>query len=138
MPSHHARHDAPAQASHHFPGFNILLQQLIDLRNRASAAARNPLSPAAVQNLVVAPLLGRHGVDDRFDVNQFLFIDFHFIQSAHRPHVRQHPQDLIQRAHLPDLLQLVAKIVQREFVFADLLRQFGSLLLDRPTLRPSR
>ena len=39
------------------------------------------------------------------------------------PHPGQHPEDLLERAHLPDRPQLVAEVLQRELVTPDLLLQ---------------
>ncbi len=78
---------------------------------------------------MVSAFLLRHGVDDRFDVQEFLFIDLHLVDSAQRSHIRQHAQNLLEWSHLAYLLQLVAKIFESEFVFADLFRELGSLFL---------
>ena len=69
-------------------------------------------------------------------MHQLLLVD-----RAHRlldvAHAGQHPEDLLERPHLPDRLQLIAKILQREIVRAKLLlellrvldvdRRFGAL-----------
>ena len=113
--SKHARHDASAQTLHQFSSFNVLFQKPVYFLNRPSAAARDPFPPASIQDLVMTPFPGSHGAYNGFDMNQLFFIDINLVKPAKRPHIRQHPEDLVQRAHLPYLLQLISKIIERNF-----------------------
>src|SRR5687768_6112614 len=95
-PSHDRRHDPPAYTLHHLSGFQVLLQQAVDLGNWPAASPGDSLSPASVQNIVMAAFLRGHGVDNSFDMSQLLLVDLEFVQSAHRSHVWQHPENLLE------------------------------------------
>src|SRR5919112_3267058 len=44
-----------------------LLDELVDLLDRGAGALRDPQPPGALDQLGMAPLVGRHRVDDRLD-----------------------------------------------------------------------
>src|SRR2546422_9415896 len=55
------------QLSHHLPELRVLLEQAIDVLHARAAPPRDPLTPAAVDDLGMGPLGGRHGRDDRVE-----------------------------------------------------------------------
>ena len=69
--------------------------------------------------------------------DQLLLVRLLVRQRLEVAHAGQHPDDLLERTHLPDRLQLIAEVVERELVRADLLfeplrvldvdRRFGPL-----------
>ncbi len=87
--------------------------------------------------MLLAPLVRRHRADDRLDARHLLLVRLVLRQRLEVAHARQHPEDLLERPHLPDRLELIAKILERELVRPDLLfeplrilavdRRFGAL-----------
>src|SRR5712671_4012000 len=57
----------PAERFQHLLHLHELLQQTIHFFDRRAAAFRDPLAPAAVDDVLLAPFVGRHRADDRFD-----------------------------------------------------------------------
>ena len=83
---------------------------------------------------MVVPLLRRHRVDHRFDVLELLAVERLAVrgQLLQISHPRDHPENLFERPHLLDRPQLVAKILERELVAAQLLFELlGVLDRDR-------
>src|SRR6266849_36572 len=82
----------PFELSHlfdEFPGVGKLFQQAVDVLDRCATAPSDAASSAAVDDLGLVALLGRHGTDDGFHVPQSSLI--HHGEGplwAHRP--RQH------------------------------------------------
>ena len=68
-----------------------------------------------------AALVRRHRADHRLDAANLLVVGLVLRQLLQVAHARQHPDNLLERPHLLDGLQLVAKILQRELVFPDFL-----------------
>ena len=87
-------------ALHHFSSLDILFEQLIDLLDRGPAAAGNPLATTTVDDLMFSPFLRRHRVDDGLGSMKLLLVHLRFAQILEHPHVRQHPEDLLERTHL--------------------------------------
>ena len=87
------------------------------------------LPPAAIDDLMMTALLRRHRIDDRLDPHQFLFIDLGLLHVLERADAGQHPENLLQRTHFPDLLELIAEILERKAVLLDLLLKLERLLL---------
>src|SRR5204863_7409749 len=56
----------PAELFQHLLHLHELLQQTIYFFNRGSAASRNALAAAAVDDVLLAPLVRRHRRDNRF------------------------------------------------------------------------
>ena len=68
-------------------------------------------------------LLRRHRVDDRFDPQQLLVVDLLalLLELLQRAHAGQHAENLLERPHLADGPQLIAKVLEREIVEPNLL-----------------
>src|SRR5690348_5742543 len=58
----------PAHHLHHLLHLEKLLDETIDFLDRPAAATRDALAAAAVEELVIAALPGRHRQDDGLDV----------------------------------------------------------------------
>ena len=66
---------------------------------------RDALAAAAVDDLLLAPLVRRHRADDRLDARHLLLVGLLAAPSSLRlPMPGQHPDDLLERPHLPDRL----------------------------------
>ena len=63
------------------------------------------------------------------DFSCFSSIGSVFGNFGERADLREHAHQLLDRAHLADLLQLIAKILEREFVLAELALHFARLFL---------
>ena len=85
----------PAELLHHLLHLHELLQQPVHFLDRRAAALRDALAAAAVDDVLLSPLFGRHRPDDRLDARQLLFIrrlSRHLLQVAH---AGQHAQNLL-------------------------------------------
>ena len=107
----------------------VLLQKLIDLLDAGPAALGNALPAAAVDQLMIAALLRRHRIDNCLDADQFLFVHLHLLHVFQGANTRKHTENLIERAHLPDLLQLVTKILEGEAVGKQFFLEFNRFFL---------
>src|SRR5262245_57855855 len=73
---------AAAQARHsskllqHLLHLHELLQHAVYFFDRRSAALRNALAAAAADDVLLAPLLRRHRVDDGLDARDLLLVGF--------------------------------------------------------------
>src|SRR2546425_5172851 len=134
----HARELAlePLELFHHLPQLRVLLEQTVDVLHAGPAAPRDPLSPAAVDDLRVPALVGRHRPDDRVEAPDVGLLGVQLLGRA-LEHLaeREHPEDLVQRAHLPHLAELIAEVLQREGVLAELAHDLFGLLLIHHLLR---
>src|SRR3954467_648874 len=72
--SRHPGH--PAELLQHLLHLHELLQQTIHFFDRRPAAAGDPLAAAAVNDVLLPPLFGRHRTDDRLDARNLLLIRF--------------------------------------------------------------
>ena len=110
-----------------------MLQNRIDVLHGRAAAFGDALAPLAIDHVVIAALLVGHGVDDGLDARELALVDLRiFGKILQRPHFRQHIHDFLERAHLANLLELIAKILQREFFLAQLTFQVGGrFFVDR-------
>src|SRR2546428_60590 len=122
----------PLELLHHLAELRVLLEQPVDVLHAGAAAAGDALAAAAVDDLGMAALLGRHGADDGVEAGEICLLGAELPGGAlEQLAERQHAEDLIERSHLADLLELVAKILQREGVLAELAHQLlGRLLID--------
>src|SRR5205809_1930996 len=93
-----------------------LLQQAIYLFDRRSTALRDAFAAAPVDDVLLAPLVGRHRVDDGFDPRNLLVVRLVCGQRLELAHAGQHPHDLLDGTHLPDRLELIAEVLERELV----------------------
>src|SRR4029453_11285887 len=89
-----------------------LLDQLADVCGLGAAAVGDPQAAGAVDDVGLDPLLACHRADDRLDLAHLVLVDLGVAQllgdAGHQAH------QVLQRAHLPDLLQLVQEVVERE------------------------
>src|SRR5579863_1034241 len=106
---------------HHGAHLQILLEDLIYFLNGGAAAGGDALAALAVDDVVVAALLIGHRADDGFDLLEHAFIDLGvFGKVGERADFGKHVYELLERAHLADLFELIAKIFESEFFFAEL------------------
>ncbi len=63
----------------------------------------------------------RHRADDRFDAADLLIVRLVLRELLDVPHPGNHPDNLLERPHLLDGLQLLPEIFQRELVLPDFL-----------------
>src|SRR5206468_12249702 len=111
----------PAELLEHLLHLHELLQQTIHVFDRRSAALRDPLAPAAIDDVLLAPLFRRHRADDRLDPRNLLLVRLVLRERLEVAHPGQHPHDLLERPHLPDRLQLIPEVLERKVVGAELL-----------------
>src|SRR5262249_17098835 len=113
----------PLELLHHLAQLRVLLQEPVHVLHVGPAAARDPLPPAAVDHLGTVPLAWRHRADDRVEAIEVGRLALELLGRA-LEHLaeRQHAEDLIERAHLSELLELIAEVLEREGVLAELLR----------------
>ena len=120
--------DPDAELLHELPRLCELLEQPVDVLDRAAAAARDALAAAAVDHGGIAPLLRRHRVDDR-DRAAHLLLAAVDVDALQRPaHARDHRDHLLERAHLAHLLELVAEVLERELLAPELAHELLRLL----------
>src|SRR5476649_2625456 len=62
-----------AERLQHLLHLHELLQQTIHFLDRRAAALRDALAAAPVDDVLLAPLIRRHGTDDRLNTGQLLF-----------------------------------------------------------------
>src|SRR5688500_3463434 len=86
---------------HHLVHLRELLEELIHFLDGGAAAARDPLAPAAVEDLRIAPLRGGHGQNDRLGPLHPIRIDLRALELL--AHARDHAQEPLQRSHLLEL-----------------------------------
>src|SRR5919201_3398741 len=129
-----ARH--ALQLSHHLPKLRVLLEQPIDVLHAGAAAPRDPLAPAAVDHLRMRSLGRRHGRDDGVETAEVSRLVVQFLGRA-LEHLAegQHAENLIQRAELAHLTELLAEVLQREGVLAELPHHLLGLRLVDDRLR---
>ena len=96
-----------------------LLDQLLDRLHVGARAAGDPQSPGALDQLGVAPLLGRHREDDRLQSVELALVELDPAQLL--ADAGDHPQQRLQRAHAADLAHLVQEVVEAELRLAQLL-----------------
>ena len=84
-----------ADLFHHFSGLNVLPQELIDLLYGGTASLSDPFSAASINNLMMGPLFGSHGINNGLNVQQFLFIYLNFGEIFERANLREHGQYLL-------------------------------------------
>src|SRR5919201_271947 len=121
---------------HHLPELRVLLEETVDVLHVRPAAPRNALPPAAIDDLGPAALLGRQRRDDRVEPAQVGLLGVELLGSA-LEHLaeRQHAEDLIEGTQLSHLPELIAEVLQRERVLAQLAQGLLGLLLIDGRLR---
>src|SRR5215813_8469540 len=67
---------------------------------------------------MVGTFVGGHGVDDSFDVIDLLLVNLigMLLQSSEWPDARQHAHQVLDRAHLSYLPQLITEVFERESI----------------------
>src|SRR5579859_708824 len=114
---------------HHAAHFVVLLEDFVDFLNGGAAAAGDAFAALAVDQVVIVALGGGHGIDDGFGDFQASLVDGRVLgQFGKGADFREHAHELFERAHLANLLQLVAKILERKFVVLELALEFARLL----------
>ena len=89
-----------------------MLEHLIHFLHGGAAAAGDALAALAVDQVGVGALVRGHRVDDGFEWIELLLVDLRvFREIRERADLRQHAHQLLERAHLADLAQLIAKIL---------------------------
>src|SRR6266478_651326 len=124
---HFGARDHGAILLHHCAHLQVLLEDGVDVLDCGAAPLGDAFAPFAIDDIIVAALLVRHRVDDRFDSRELPLVHFgilgKILQWAHLGH---HVHDFFERTHLANLLELIAKILEREFFFAELALEVGS------------
>src|SRR6184192_3690271 len=121
---------------HHLLELRVLLQEPVDVLDARAAAPRDPLAPAAVDDLRVAPLARRHRRDDGVEAAEVGGLVREVLRRALQ-HLaeREHAQDLVEGPELAHLLELLAEVLEREGVLAELADELLRLLLVHRRLR---
>src|SRR5438034_2541569 len=118
---------------HHLPELRVLLEQPVHVLHAGTAAACDALATRAADDLGMRPFSGRHRRDDRVGPVEVLLLAREVAGPAlhHFAEPRDHAEDLVERTHLPHLLELLAEVLQREAVLAELPHHvLGRLLVD--------
>src|SRR5579872_5662647 len=114
---------------HHAAHFVVLLEDFVDFLNGGAAATSDAFAALAVDQVVVVALGGGHGIDDGFGDFQAGLVDSRvFWQFGEGADFREHAHELFKRAHFANLLQLVAEILEGEFVVLQFALKFARLL----------
>src|SRR5215470_17475766 len=109
---------------HHLLELGVLLEQPVDVGDGRAAATRDALAPAAVDDRGFAALGRRHRADHRLEARQILLLPGQLLgQRLLSLEERDHVEDLSQRAHGAELLELRGEVLERERLLADLLRE---------------
>src|SRR3954468_18809932 len=120
-------HAAAGNLLHDLAHLAELLDELVDRRDVRPAAVGDPQPARSLDQLRPPALLRRHRQDDRLDAVELALVD---LQALHLgAHTGQHPEQVRQRAHLADLLELIQEVLERELVGADLALELGRLVL---------
>src|SRR5918993_3106952 len=101
-----------AHLRHHLLHLPELLQELLHLLDRGAAPFGDARRPPSPNNIGIAALVGGHGVDDGFEPLVVVVRDL----GLGLPHLGtqsgDHLQELAERPHLLNLLQLLQEILQ--------------------------
>lgn len=103
---------------HHLPHFFELGHKAVDLLDGSPGTGGDTLATAAVQQFGVGALQRCHGADHGFDRFEGVVRDLHVLH--HLAHARDHGNEVLDGAHLLELLQLGEEVVDVELVLADL------------------
>src|SRR5881397_1787091 len=99
---------------HHLSELPELLEQPVHVLHARAAAARDALAAAAVDDLGIVPLARRHRADDRVEAPEVGRFAVDVLGRALEYLAEgEHAEDLIERTHLAELLELLAGILQR-------------------------
>src|SRR5690554_678384 len=139
--THHAGHAAHhflhaaflAGLLHHLLHLLVLLEQTVEVRHLQTGTRSDTPLARTVDDVGLAPLLGRHRVDQRLKLAHLLLRPRTLGQLRHLPHAGQLAEQTGHATHFLELLKLVAKILKIEaLALLDLPGElFGFFLVDR-------
>ena len=112
---------------HHLIHHIKLLEQLVDVLDLDARAERDAALAAGVEHRGVLALIRCHGLDDGRGAAHRLFIDLRALERS-GVHAGHHGRDLVERAHVFELRELVVEIGEGEFIALELLLELGGLL----------
>src|SRR3954453_11160973 len=121
-------HLAAGQALHQLAHLGELLDELVDLLDVGTRAARDAQPARALDELRAAPLLGRHRQDDRLDAIHLALVDLDAL-GLRAEAAGEHPEQVGERAHLADRLELLEEVLERELPLAHLALEVGGLVV---------
>ncbi len=130
-----AAHGRLAKLGHHPLHLLELAEELADLGHRRAAAAGNATAPAVGNDVRVTALLGRHRKDDGLNVLILVVADLHLLLADELADAGDHLEELGERAHPLELLELVEEVFEVEGAGQDFLLQLLALFLGRLLLR---
>src|SRR5688572_22392618 len=107
---------------HHLLELRVLLEEPVDVLHGRAAAARDALAPRSVDDVRMPALARRHRGDDGVEAVEVGLLAVEVLGARALEHLAegQHAHDLVQRTHLAQLRELLAEILQREGVLAEL------------------
>src|SRR3954452_1651058 len=121
------RHSAAGNLLHDLAHLAELLDQVIDGGHVRARAVRDAQPARSLDQLRPPALLRRHRKDDRLDAVELALVD---LQPLHLgADAGQHAEEVGERAHLPDLLELREEVLECELVGADLALELLGLVL---------
>src|SRR5215813_9066950 len=115
-----------AEAFHHLSRLHVLLQEPVDVLDARSRPFRDALLAAAVEDRGISPLPAGHRADHGLDAADGLRIDLRPLERGAPS--RQHAQEVLERPHLAQLRELIAEVLERELVAAELLLELRRLV----------
>src|SRR5262245_34835961 len=115
-----------AEAFHHLSRLHVLLQEPVDVLNARSRPLRDALLTAPVEDRGIASLAGGHRADHGLDAADRLRVDLRALERG--TSARQHAEEVLEGTHLAQLRELVAEVLERELVAADLLLELLGLV----------
>jgi len=119
---------------HHALHLPELRKEIVDLHHRRARASGNAPLATGIDHAWVVALAGRHRVDDGLDHLHLLIGDVGRHVCSQLRHARNHVQQLADRSHLFELLELISKILQVKLTLDQLLAHLEGLLLVHDVL----
>src|SRR5690606_19588900 len=104
-----------------------LLDELAHLARLGPAPPGDALTAGAVDDPGVGPLGRRHGADDGLHPVDLALVDLRAAELLR--HAGHEPHEVLQRAHLADLLELLEEVLEREAALKEPGRRLLGLLL---------
>ena len=119
---HHGRHllhlALVRDELHHLARLVELLDELVHLLYVGARALCQSHAAARVEAFGMGSLAGSHAEDNGFDVLEGIIVDVHILDGF--AHTRNHACQVLEVAHLLDLLNLLVEVVEVELVLLDL------------------
>src|SRR5215467_11931977 len=106
------------QALHHGPGLIEIPEQLIHFGHRGAAAGRDAPAATAIEDTRPFALAGRHAEQDRLEALEPFVVGLRVLERRLRD-ARDHLDDLLERSHLLELLELLQEVLERELRLAE-------------------